>query len=130
MFDLRNPYGMLGLSFGASRDEASKAFARAGRGLRRQADGTEKLEQLTWALNQIEEAIRDPRLALHIYRIPADPGSLDPEQPGMLRPEPERMPRTTGPSDEAWAELLTLARQEAQRAVLVELATMSPLPDR
>lgn len=128
--DLRNPYGMLGLPFGASREAASKAFARKARGLRRQAGSTQALTQLTWALNQVQEAIKDPRTALHLYRVPADPGSLDPDLPGVLKPPPERMERTTDPSDAEWAALLDMARQEAHRAVLAEVSAHVELPGR
>lgn len=128
--DTRNPYGMLGLPFGASRDAASRAFALRGRGLRRQPDSAAKLTQLTWALNQIEEAIKDPRTALHIYRVPADPGSLDPDQSGVLKPQPERMDRETGPSAADWSELVDLTRREVQRALLVDLAAHAQLPQR
>jgi hypothetical protein len=129
-YDLRNPYGMLGLPFGAPREAASRAFARKARGLRSQAGGAAVLTELSWALNQIEEAIKDPRTALHIYRVPADPESLDPEQPGVLKPPPERMARTTDPSEADWAALLDEAGREAQRALLDEIAAHSALPGR
>jgi hypothetical protein len=129
-YDLRNPYGMLGLPFGANREAASRAFARKARGLRRQPGSTEALTQLTWALNQIEEAIKDPRTALHLYRVPADPGSLDPEQPGVLKPPPVPLARTTPPSADAWAALLDTARGELRNALLVDLAERTPLPAR
>lgn len=128
--DTRNPYGILGLPFGAGRDAATRAFARRARGLRRQSDAGDKLTQLTWALNQIEEAIRDPHTALHIYRVPADPGSLDPDEWGVLNPAPERMGRTTGPSATDWSELVELARHEAKRALLFDLAAHAHLPQR
>lgn len=128
--DLRNPYGVLGLPFGASADEASRAFARRARGLRRQANGTEALTQLTWALNQIQEAIKDPRTALHIYRVPADPAALEPQERGVLNPPPEGMERTTDSSDEDWAALLDAARKEAHQAVIADVAERSQLPTR
>lgn len=128
--DIRNPYGILGLPFGASADEASRAFARRARGLRRQANGTEALTQLTWALNQIQEAVKDPRTALHIYRVPADPGALEPRRQGVLAPPPERMERTTEPSEQDWAALLDAARKEAHQALIADVAARSPLPSR
>ena len=128
--DTRNPYGMLGLPFGASRDQASRAFAKMARGLRRQADGADRLTDLTWALNQIEEAIKDPRTALHLYRIPADPGSLDPEQPGLLKPPPEFLERESPSSESDWAQLLGESGREALRAVVADVAAHSRLPNR
>lgn len=130
MSDTRNPYGMLGLPFGASSDQAQRAFARLARGLRRAPGGTERLTDLTWALNQIQEAIKDPRTALDLYRIPADPGSLDPEQPGILKPGPLRLERMTGPSDEDWARLVDAAGMEAARGLVAEIAASSQIPSR
>jgi len=128
--DLRNPYGILGLSFGASSDEASRAFARQARGLRHQDDGTEKLTQLTWALNQIQEAIKDPGTAVHIYRVPADPSALEPTDHGLLNPPPEPMDRETESSDADWAALLDAARREAQQALVSDIAKHATLPAR
>lgn len=92
----RNPYLILGLPFGSSRDEANVAFALRGRALRRQGEaGKDQLVELTWALNQIDEAISDPDSALDIYRIPADPGAFDPDGRGLFTPPPERMERRT-----------------------------------
>lgn len=128
--DDRNPYILLGLPFGASRDVASRAFAQRARGLRRQANGTEHLTELTWALNQIQEAVKDPRTALHIYRVPADPGALEPDQPGVLRPGPIRMARTTAPSEQMWGALLASAQSEARAAIRAEVAQQATFPQR
>src|SRR5262245_16846577 len=102
----RNPYVMLGVPFGASSDAAQVAFAGRARGLRRQPDGAELLTDLTWALNQVQEALRDPSVALEVYRVPADPGALENDAPGVLRPPPQRRPRTTSSSELARSELL------------------------
>ena len=126
----RNPYVMLGVPFGASRSTATKAFARKAKGLRTVAGGAARLTELTWALNQIEEALKDPRTALHIYRVPADEGALIPAALGVLRPGPEPMERTTPPSQGAWQRLIQETRAEAVAALQRELASVVRLPDR
>lgn len=133
MADDRNPYVMLGIPFGAVRDVATRAFARRARGARRQrgvAPGGVPLTELTWALNQVEENIRDPRTALHVYRVPADPWALEPRAEGVLRPGPERLPRQSGPSDESWARLLDAARVEALHQIHQHTASVAVLPAR
>jgi hypothetical protein len=126
---MRNPYVVLGVPFGASGDTAAAAFARKARGLRRAPGGTERLQHLTWALNQIQELLRQPHLALEVYRVPADPGALEPEGQGVLRPPPERMPRSTTPAGE-WDGLLHAVRDEVVIAARVDVARHSVLPAR
>lgn len=128
----RNPYVMLGVPFGSPRDVATRAFARKAKGQRRARVSERKgeLTDLTWALNQVAEALRDPRTALHVYRIPADPNALEPIGEGLLRPGPEAMPRTTESSGAAWARLLDAAREEAVAALHEEIAMTTALPER
>ena len=127
---VRNPYVVLGVPFGSSRDVATASFARKARRLRRQPGGSEALTDLTWALNQIEEAIDDPQTAIHLFRVPADPGALKAVSKGVLNPPPEAMVRTT--SDSAGA--LRAFRQEALREVLFyaarEWASVAQVPPR
>src|SRR6478609_9092426 len=106
---------MLGIPFGSPRDVATRAFARKAKGQRRRRASESKadLTDLTWALNQASEAIRDPRSALDVYRVPSAPAALEPLGEGVLRPGPELMPRTTASSDAEWARLLDAAREEA-----------------
>lgn len=128
--DMRNPYVMLGIPFGSPRDVATRAFARKAKGRRRQRAESSELTDLTWALNQVAENIRDPRTALHVYRVPADPGALEPVGEGVLRPGPEPMPRTTGDSDQEWKRLLDAAREEALVVLHQEIASSATLPHR
>lgn len=133
MADDRNPYVMLGIPFGAVRDVATRAFAKRARGARRQrgvAPGGVPLTELTWALNQVEENIRDPRTALHVFRVPADPWALEPRAEGVLRPGPERLARQSGPSDESWSRLLDAARVEALHQIHQHTAAVAALPAR
>ena len=128
----RNPYVMLGVAFGAPRDVATRAFARKAMGKRRSrvSESKSELTDLTWALNQVVEAIRDPRTALDIYRVPTDPTALQPVGEGVLRPGPELMPRTTPSSVAEWARLLDAAREEAVAILHEQLASTAELPER
>ena len=128
----RNPFVMLGIPYGAPRDVATRAFARKAKGQRRRRVGESNadLTDLTWALNQVSEAIRDPRTALDVYRVPADPGALDPLGKGVLRPGPEPMPRTTESSEGAWARLLDAAGEEAVALLHDEIRSTTRLPAR
>ncbi|MFE7853866.1 hypothetical protein [Streptomyces sp. NPDC057403] len=91
----RNPYRLLGIFFGAGREEANIAFVRRTRALRRGAAEGDPAD-LTWALNQIDEAKGDPADHMDIYRVPAVPAALDEQGPGVFHPEPERMRAVKG----------------------------------
>jgi hypothetical protein len=110
----RNPYVLLGIPFGSSRDAATSAFARRAKRLRRSPDGAERLTDLTWAMNQIDEVLREPELALNVYRVPADPSALVPTDQGVLRPPPERLRRRTETSQQ---DHLTVRRRSARELV-------------
>jgi hypothetical protein len=126
---MRNPYVVLGVPFGSSSDSASAAFARRARGLRRKPDGQERLRNLTWALNQVQEVLHQPHLALNIYRVPADPGALEPDGCGVLRPAPERMAR--GIASEGHVErLIRAAADDALCALREDIARLATLPPR
>jgi hypothetical protein len=93
----RNPYLILGVPFGSSRDDANVAFARRAKNLRRAGpSGRDLLTDLTWALNQIDEGLREPETAMEIYRIPADPAALSSAGSGVLAPPPETLPARPG----------------------------------
>ena len=128
MSDNRNPYVLLGIPFGSPRDVATRAFARKAKGRRRRVEDTGDLTSLTWALNQVQESIRDPRTALHIYRVPSDVAALEPTGEGILRPGVELMSRTTDDSGPAWDRLLVAARAEARAAAHEEVAASAVLP--
>jgi hypothetical protein len=108
----RNPYLILGVPFGTSREEANAAFVRRARRLRRgdrPAAGLTGLTDLTWALNQIEEALGDPSAALGIYRVPARPEAFAGTGPGLLRPPAEALAARPGDREGA----LRRAQQDA-----------------
>jgi hypothetical protein len=113
----RHPHLVLGIDVGAPADEARRAFARASRRLRR-GDGASAwtLEDLTWALHQVEQIHTDPEAGLDLLRVPADPAVFAPSGPGVLDPAPPRLPRRTPATSSADLDVVAVA-------ALVELAT-------
>jgi hypothetical protein len=116
----RNPYLILGLPFGAGREEANAAFVRRARRARRgELPGVEQTD-LTWALNQIDEAVGDPRTALGTYRVPALPEAFAaPASAGLLRPPPERFPARPADRGEALLRAQSEAALECLRRLVV-----------
>lgn len=115
MSDRRNPYLILGVDYGCTRQEAAKAFARVSRRLRRSTGERFTIEDANWALHQIEHAIEDPTSAIVAFRVPADPDVFE-SRVGSELTRPRPLPRTTEPSEEAVDQL----RAEALGAVLAE----------
>jgi hypothetical protein len=114
----------LGIDFGSSRESANLAFAKKARPLKKLAKTSERahemLFELTWSLNQIDEAITNPELTLDFYRIPADAGAFSPAAIGLFRPSKELLERQFEPSV-ADLERLTDA---ALKELLVVLTTV------
>jgi hypothetical protein len=97
----RNPYIVLGIPFGASRDEATKAFLRRTKSLRRLgAAGRSLHTDLTGALQEIEDRPEHPDAVMTPYRVPADPDvTTGAGMTGVFNPPPEPLPpdaRSTG----------------------------------
>jgi len=126
----RNPYVILGIPFGASRAEANIAFAGKARSLRRRGrEGIDQLTDLTWALQQIDEAIRNPAAAMELYRIPADPQAFRVNGEGVLQPPPEHLAARPGDRDAALTELQhAAARQYLRHLVALRAARVSVPP--
>jgi hypothetical protein len=100
----RNPYLILGVPFGASREDATKAFLRRTKSLRRLgAAGRALHTDLTGALKEIEDRPEPPDAVLTPYRVPADPDVERGVGPGVFAPPPEPPPAGTrddgGPAD-------------------------------
>lgn len=112
----RNPYVILGIPFGSSTQEARSGFARASRRIKNTPDARYTLEDLTWALHQVEQIVEDPSLAFHIYRLPANPGAVTARGGiGVFNPPPIRLKRQSPPAaPEQHQEL----RREAIRSEL------------
>jgi hypothetical protein len=114
--DRRNPYFILGIDYGASRDAARKASGRVLRRVRRDADARYGVEDVTWALHQVEQAIEDPASAVHHYRVPADP-SLFVEMGGLETPALPLRRNTSKPTNEELAAIRLRAFDEAVDAL-------------
>src|SRR5688572_9035636 len=112
MGERRNPYLILGIDFGAGPDDARAGFAKASRLLRRQADAPYSIEDLNWALYQVEHAPSDPRTTVDHYRVPADHDLFASHDP--VGPPPQPLGRTTSKRPELATEL----RQAAGIAVV------------
>jgi hypothetical protein len=125
----RNPYLILGIPFGASREEANIAFARRSRALRRAGGrGGEAMTDLTWALNQIDEAVADPGAALGLYRIPADPAVFD-GGTGVLAPPPEHLAGRGGDREAEFVRLHAAAAHDYLRYLVAARASRLDLPE-
>jgi hypothetical protein len=107
----RNPYLILGVDFAASSDRARHAFARAARRIRRQG-GVYEIEDLNWALHEVEALESNPVDLVSIYRVPADPAVFQPAGEGLFRPAPSPLQRRTEPDDE---DSLAAVREAACR---------------
>jgi hypothetical protein len=127
--EYRNPYVIRAIPFGASREEANIAFARAARRLRRQRDGARyKMTDLTWALNQVDEAITHPQAEMEIYRIPADPAAFTATGGGVLLPPAEVLGARLGDPAAALADLQARAAQEYLRHLVEVRSGQLPAP--
>lgn len=123
MIESRNPYIMLGIPFGSSREVALAAFARKSRPLRRLGrEGTLAMTDLTWALSQVSELIKDPDANMALFRIPSDPDAFSFEGSGVLRPPPETLERRYTDADGAFRALQQRACQEYLRYLTLLLA--------
>lgn len=122
----RNPYLILGVDFGASREDARRYFAHAARRLRRQG-GIWTREDLTWALHEIESLEANPGDTVSIFRVPADPGAFDPVGDGLYRPAPVPLARRTELASER--EQAELAEQAGRSLVWTALDACSRRAD-
>ena len=125
----RNPYLLLGIPFGSSRASANIAFARKSRELRRAGERSGvRMTDLTWALNQIDEAMADPDAALHVYRVPADPATFS-RGGGVLSPKPEVLPSRGGDTEAAFRMAHETAVHDYLRYLVAARAAGIALPE-
>lgn len=113
----RNPYLILGVDFGAASDEARRKFAASARKARR-GGGPWTIEDLNWALHQIESSQSDADESVSVFRVPANPRAFDPVGSGLFRPEPEVAGRRSDPSTNADHEQLAAAAAREIAAVV------------
>ncbi len=109
--DRRNPYLVLGLAYGASVQEVRRAFARRSKEVSRGTFTAYTMEDLNWALYQLEQSQQDPDIDVTLYRVPANPSLFDSPSPdgndhGFFNPAPVPIKRTTDPVDPEEIEAL------------------------
>lgn len=123
MDERRNPYLILGVPYGASRGEARRAAARRTRELRQRQVAPYTIEDVTWALHQVEQVIDDPASGVEVFRVPAAPGVLDaPSGHGLFHPQAVPMARRTGPlTDEELEGVRDRAVASVSKSVLAAL---------
>jgi hypothetical protein len=78
------PSLVIGVPSDADRAELGTAFALASRRLKTSSNAPFTIEQLTTALADLEENLKTPQLRLW-YRVPANPGIIDPKQAVAIR---------------------------------------------
>jgi hypothetical protein len=122
----RNPYLILGVDFGASRQDARRHFAHAARRIRREG-GLWTKEDLTWALHEVESLETNPADTVDIFRVPADPTAFDPVGEGLYSPPPVPLPRRSAPTTPD--EIAALEVAAARSLVWTALATCGPRVD-
>jgi hypothetical protein len=122
----RNPYLILGIDFGASRQDARRRFAHAARRVRREGGRWQK-EDLTWALHEVESLETNPADSVEIFRVPADPAAFEPAGEGLYKPPPVPLPRRTAPT--SGEELEALCATGARELVDAVLAATVPALD-
>jgi hypothetical protein len=124
--DRRNPYLILGLNYGASKDDARRAAARVLRKLRSTPDSLYTTEDVTWALHEVEHVNDDPEAGVNIFRVPVSKSSFDlsPSE-GLFappsRPEPRSSPSST---DEDLQRLAAGATAELASTLLTEFVSV------
>lgn len=137
MTNRRSPYLVLGVPYGASKNEAAKAFARATRRLRQQVDPPFDLEDVNWALHAIEQRVKEPLSSIDDYRMPADPSVYEvPTGDGILNPPVQEYRRRTLETDAAVIDdlhaaiLLELAAELAAEFRAAPLPTLHFFPEK
>jgi len=123
----RNPYLILGVPYGSPREVATKAFAKSAKRARREPDYSYSIEDLTWALNQIEAHLENPTSDLSTYRVPADPAALRPPQSftGVNIPVQVLERRTSPVTQHDLARVMEQIRAEVAESIIDQLASSS-----
>lgn len=70
--DRRNPYLVLGLSYGSPVQDVKRAFARRAKEVAKGTFTAYGMEDLTWALRQLEQSELDTDIDVTFYRVPAN----------------------------------------------------------
>lgn len=125
----RNPYFILGVDYGASVSAATAAFGKKSRKVRRDSDAEFSVEDLTWALSQVEQAAtrKEQELGEWFY-VPADPEPYEiSATEGILLLPVQPLPRETGPfSERETADLRATVEADARESLFVRAAALAP----
>jgi hypothetical protein len=125
--DRRSPYLVLGLDYGAPADQARRAFARKARQMRRAEGSAFGIEDLTWALHEIEGSSDALASSVEFFRVPANRAALPQAREGELfAPAPVPLPRRSSPPSSN--ELDALTAVAARNLVDELLAQVAPQP--
>lgn len=118
--DRLSPYLVIGVDYGAPLDQVRRAFARQVRKLRRAEAAPFSLEDLNWALHEIETADASLQSSVEYFRVPANRATLGvPTEGEIFLPAPVPLPRRTEPpSDEELAHLAVRALRNAVSQVI------------
>ena len=119
----RNPYLILGVNFGAPGADARRAFAHAARRVRREG-GAWSVEDLNWALHEIEALESNPADIVSLYRVPADQEVFEPGAQGLFRPPPVSLERRTRNEPEVAIATRVAAARELDELLLAALAAL------
>ncbi|QKV75292.1 hypothetical protein [Amycolatopsis sp. Hca4] len=95
----RNPYLVLGVDYAAPPEAARRSFARAARRIRKAAGGAVTIEDLNWALHEIQERHSEAEDDVSVYRVPANPAAFHPSGDGAFAPVALPLARRTATSD-------------------------------
>jgi hypothetical protein len=110
----RNPYLVLGVDYGSSPDVARQKFALAARRLRSSPNALFTVEDLTWALHELEQIGDTAPDKVDYFRVPANPDVYTKRGEGVFLPSAIALERRTT-SDEA-------ARQSLRQQVTKDTA--------
>jgi hypothetical protein len=117
----RNPYLLLGVDYGCSPEDARRSFARAARRVRRAGTSEITIEDLNWALHEIQNQTTDPFDSVATFRVPANPAVFTPAGQGLFAPPAVELPRRTSTS-ESDVDILTGGLADDVRTLLGAIA--------
>ncbi|MBA3361853.1 MAG: hypothetical protein H0T94_10385 [Acidimicrobiia bacterium] len=124
----RNPYIILGIPYGAVASEARRGFAAKSRLIKREENSQYEIEDLTWALHELEQERAMDTIEIDVYRVPADPEALIVRETGLFNPLPEPLPITSGLSRLDVVDALEVAAL-LERYMTEVASTAVDLPD-
>jgi hypothetical protein len=105
---------------------ARQAFARRARRVRRAESSVYSVEDLTWALHEIE-TIEDAGASIEFFRVPANRAALPaPREGDLFFPAPVPIPRRSAPVTGEEIDRLTTTAAAELVDQLVRTSTLMP----